>query len=716
MPSAIAQTEVVQTGIEEIVVTARKRQESLQETPISITAISADTMTEANMVDLRDIGKYTPGMTFTSYGIGNSEAGAMFLRGIGQADHLVATDPGVGLYIDGVYVGRNQGAALDLLDLQQVEVLRGPQGTLFGKNTIGGAVNVISHKPGGDAGGSLKLTAGNGGRLNGAVSVESALGNQGAFSLGLLSKVRDGVGEQIFTGTEIGDEDSLSGRAQLYFYNNDTEFSVAMDFARARQVAMPHSFYQSSLGTASCYTRDNTGYIPCAQGVEGNPFNSYSLDNLDSEQDLFGIAATVERDISNTLTFKSITAYRDMAYLGALEFDGAPQRIVYYAETGESDQLSQELQLSGIGNGGTTNWIVGLYYFTEDGNNDQHQDEFGALTNRLLEVETRSYAGFGQITSDLNDVLSLTAGLRYTKEAKDYDVFLLKLTSEGKPALTMSGEFDYAIRPHSLDNSWGALSGTLNLSYQLADAIMAYATYSRGFRSGGFTPRPNIPSSVLSYDPEYVNMYELGIKTLTLNERLRLNVSIYRNDYEDYQAQVNQAGVRFSTRVLNAAEAEINGAEVELTLLLSPMFRIDATYAYTDASIQKVELDAGITANFSKGHVLPYVSKYTYSLSPQLEFSLESGSSLLARLDYSYRDDFYGQISNSPFEKEAGYGLLNLRVQYKNPNQNWTLALYGINLADKEYTRVRNYFPDFTGFAIWNTDRREYGLEASYEF
>ncbi|MGI9555679.1 MAG: TonB-dependent receptor, partial [Cyanophyceae cyanobacterium] len=323
--SAAAQTEAASTSLEEVVVTARKREESLQETPISVTAISAETMTEANMVDLRDIGKYTPGMTFTSYGMGSSEAGAMFLRGIGQSDHLFTTDPGVGLYIDGVYVGRTQGTALDLLDLEQVEVLRGPQGTLFGKNTIGGAVNVISRKPSGETGGKLGVTVGDGGRLNGVASVELGLGEQSAFSFGILSKVRDGVGEEVFTGTESGDEDSISGRAQFYWHNSNTEFSVGTDFAKARQQTAPHSLYESGIGTFDCYTQDNDGmYIQCASGVRGDPFDSYTLDELASDQDLFGIAATLTRDISDALTFKSITAYRDMSFVGALEFDGSP--------------------------------------------------------------------------------------------------------------------------------------------------------------------------------------------------------------------------------------------------------------------------------------------------------------------------------------------------------------------------------------------------------
>ncbi len=703
--------------LEEVIVTARKREESLQDTPISITAFSASSLEEANMVDLRDIGKYTPGMSFTSYGMGSNEAGAIFLRGIGQSDHMVTTDPGVGLYIDGVYVGRNQGAALDLLDLERVEVLRGPQGTLFGKNTIGGAVNVISRKPTGTAGGHVSLTAGEDGRLNGSVSAEMPLGNQAAVLVSLLSKQRDGVGEQIFTGAETGDEDSVSGRAQLYWHGETAEFSLAVDASRARQAAMPHSFYEQAgwLGVAPCYQRSGDGFAPCPIGTKVDPFDSYSLDDLDTAQDLFGVSATLAWDLAEGLALKSITAYRDMDYLGSLEFDGAPQRIVYYGETGGSDQFSQELQLSGS-RGDRLQWIAGLYYFTEDGENDQKNDEFGSLGQRLTRVKTESYAVFGQATMELTDRLSLTGGLRYTEESKDYDLVLRALDASGAQAYDAAGQPLYAVPPTALDETWDAVSGTINLSYTIAEGVMAYGTYSRGFRSGGYAARPSALSSVGAYDPEYVDMFEIGLKALTLEERLRFNAAIYRNDYKDYQAQVNRVGNSFDTRVLNAAEAEINGVELEVTALLSPTFRVDATFAYTDAEITEVDLDPSLEANFSAGHRLPYVSKYTFSVSPQADFGLRSGASVLARLDYSYRGDFFGQIANSPFEREKGYGLLNARVEYRSADRDWSVALYGINLADKTYTRVRNYFPGFLGFAIWNTDRREIGVTARYEF
>ena len=714
---AQSESEAESGALEEVIVTARKREESLRDTPISITAFAGSALEEANMVDLRDIGKYTPGMSFTSYGMGSNEAGAIFLRGIGQSDHMVTTDPGVGLYIDGVYVGRNQGAALDLLDLERVEVLRGPQGTLFGKNTIGGAVNVISRKPTGTAGGYASLTAGQEGRLNGSAAGEMPLGDQVAFSFGVLSKQRSGVGEQIFTGAETGDEDSVSARAQVYWHGQVAEFALAVDASRARQAAMPHSFYEQAgwLGVSPCYERAGDGYAPCPAGVEGDPFDSYSLDDLDTAQDLFGVSATLEWDVGEGLVFKSITAYRDMEYLGSLEFDGAPQRIVYYRETGGSDQFSQELQLSGSRDDGL-DWIAGLYYFTEDGDNDQDNDQFGALGHRLTQVETRSYAVFGQATKELADGLSLTGGLRYTEESKDYDLVFRSLDASGAQAYDGVGQPLYVVPPTALDDTWDAVSGTVNLSFAVAEGVMAYGTYSRGFRSGGYAARPSALSSVGAYDPEYVNMFEVGLKALTLEDRLRINAAIYRNDYEDYQAQVNRVGNRFDTRVLNAAEAQIDGMELEVTALLSPTLRLDATFGYTDAQIVKVDLDPSLEANFSAGHRLPYVSKYTLSISPQLDFGLASGAGVLARVDYSYRDDFYGQIANSPFELEQGYGLVNARIEYRTPDRDWSIALYGINLADKKYTRVRNYYPGFLGFAIWNTDRREIGVTARHEF
>lgn len=717
-PPAFVWAQAETAVLEEIVVTARKREESLQETPISVTAFSADALEQANMIDLRDIGKYTPGMSFTSYGMGSSEAGAMFLRGIGQSDHMVTTDPGVGLYIDGVYVGRNQGAALDLLDLERVEVLRGPQGTLFGKNTIGGAVNVVSRKPSMENGGEVGLTVGEDGRFNLLASGEVALSGRTALRASVQSKKRDGVGEQIFTGEESGDEDSVSARVQLFWQGDGAEFSLAADMTRARQAAMPHSFYAHApwLGISTCYT-DGAGaepYIPCPPGAEGDPFDSYSLDDLDTEQDLFGISANWTWDLNDQISFKSITAYRDMEYLGNLEFDGAPQVVIHYLESGKSDQFSQEFQFVGKTAAGTLNWIAGAYYFTEDGHNLQDDDQFGALDQRRSDVKTDSYALFGQGTLDLTEQVSLTAGLRYTNEEKDYDVVYRSLTRDGQQALDEQGQPIYLVAPTSLGDSWDAVSGTVSVQYRVTEDAMLYATYSRGFRSGGFAARPSRPSSVGVYDPEYVDMYEVGLKADALDNRLRTNIALYTSDYDDYQAQVNALADAFDTRTLNAAKAEIDGVELELTAILSPNVRVLGTFSYTDAQIAKVDIDPSLNANFGKGARLPYVSKYTYSISPQVDLPLPSGGSVLLRADYAYRSAFFGQIANAPEEREGSYGLFNARVEYLSPDERWSLAAYGVNLADKKYTRVRNYFPGFIGFALWNTDRREFGIKVRY--
>ena len=707
--------------IEEILVTARKREENLQEVPIAITAFSSQAMESANMNDLRDIGKYTPGAAFTSYGMGSSEAGAIFLRGIGQSDHMVTTDPGVGLYIDGVYVGRNQGAALDLLDLERVEVLRGPQGTLFGKNTIGGAVNVVSSKPNMENGGRIEATLGDEGRLNISAFGELALSDASALRASVQSKRRDGVGRQIFTGDETGDEDSISGRAQFYWQGSSSELSIAADFTQARQAAMPHSFYAHAgwLGISTCYqpgAAANT-YEMCPAGTEGDPFDSYSLDDLDTEQDLFGISATWERALGERLRVKSITAYRDMEYVGNLEFDGAPQVVIHYAESGASDQFSQEFQLSGTNAANSLDWITGLYYFSESGHNLQDDDQFGNLDQRRSEVETTNLAVFGQGTLEITAKLSLTLGLRYTNEEKDYQVVYRRLNrATGQTALDDMGAPVYLVAPSELDGSWDAASGTVNLKYQASENLMLYATYSRGFRSGGFAARPSMPSSVGVYDPEYVDMFEVGLKTDAFDKRLRANLSAFTSVYEDYQAQVNTITNAFDTRTLNAAEAEIQGFEMELTLHPSAQTQVLATFGYTDAEITDVSIAPTLNANFGDGAKLPYVSKYTYSISPQMEVPLASGARILVRADYSWRSAFFGQIANAPEEREGAYGLLNARLEYFSADDAWSVALYGINLADKEYTRVRNYYPGFIGFAIWNTDRREIGLKASKRF
>jgi len=709
-----------QTGpaleLEEVLVTARKREESLQDTPISVTTFDSSGLEDANMLDLRDIGRFTPGMSFTSYGMGSSEAGAVFIRGVGQSDHMITTDPGVGLYVDGVYMGRNMGAALDILDLERVEVLKGPQGTLFGKNTIGGTVNVISRKPGFENGGHVGLRVGEEGRLDVEATGELVAGKNLALKISALRKNRDGVGEQVFTGDETGDEDSLSLRGQLYWQGDDAGFSLVVDTFDADQGAVPHSLYDSGIGTSPCYLETAPGeYAPCAEGADADPYDSYSLDDLSTEQESFGLSGTWEWDLGGNMRFKSITAYRDMEYVGNLEFDGSPTTLVYYHETGEAEQFSQELQL--LGETETVNWIAGLYYFDEEGHNLQDDDVFFSLDQRRSEVETESYAVFAHGSVAVGEAVDVTLGARYTWEEKDYDLYYQRLRA-GDPdeqAMLDAGEPIYRIPPTALDDSWDALSGTLGVDYDATEELLLYAKYSRGFRSGGFNARPGNPNAVNIYDPEYVNVYEAGLKSDLLDRRLRLNLAVYLTDYEDYQAQVNQIGDAFTTRTLNAAEAEVGGVELEFNALLSAWLRLDGSFAYTDAEIEEVDIPASLEANFDEGHRLPYISEYTWSLSPRANLPLGEGS-LELRADYSYRSSFYGQISNHAEEKEDGYGLWNAQIQYRPSTERWSLALYGINLADEEYTRVRNYFPGFIGFALWNTDRREIGLKGRWNF
>ncbi len=719
-------------SLPDVTVTARKREESLQETPISVTVFSRETLEEANMRDLRDIGKYTPGMTFTSYGMGSAENGSIFLRGIGQADHMVTTDPGVGLYVDGVYIGRHMGAALDLLEIERVEVLRGPQGTLFGKNTIGGAINVVTAKPTGEIRGHVGVTVGDRYRINVEGSGEVALGDRLAVKASVLSLMRDGVSRQVFTDDDLGDENSFSGRGQLSWMGDASSLYVVVDGQRARQHSAPHSFYAHGgplADLAPCYRRggpqDVEPFVPCPAGTDVDPFTNYSLDDHDSTLDVYGVSGTWTWEFGERARLKTISAYRDMEYLGNLDFDGAPQVLLHYRETGASDQFSQEVQLSGDTAAGTLNWIAGFYYFTEDGYNLQDDDPFidnafGGLDQRKSEVETHSYAGFGQATFDVTRRLSLTGGVRYTREEKDYDVVYRELDNHGRQATDVQGQPVYKIPPTALDDSWGKVSGTASARYRLGDDLMVYATYARGFRSGGFAARPTSTFSVGSYDPEFVDMYEVGLKAQAADDRLRVNLAFYFNDYQDYQASVNELNTAtnsFDSRTLNAAAAEILGVELEGAALLPPYFRLDGTFAYTDAEITEVDLAPSLRANFRKGSRLPFVSKYTFSLSPRVSIPLPWwDTSVMLRADYAYRSASYGQISNESLEREGGYGVLNARLEWWGAAEQWKVALYGINLADEEYTRVRNYFPGFLGFALWNTDRREVGVKVRCHF
>lgn len=774
-----AQTSAGLAGaLEEIVVTARMREEGLQSAPIAISAYSGDALAYRGVESLDQIEKFVPSLTLAnhpSFG-GASNSAAVYLRGIGQKEFLPTSEPGVGLYVDGVYVARSVGAILDIVDIERLEVLRGPQGTLFGRNTIGGAISIATVKPqpGGAFEGALALATGSDALQRAKGSLHLPMGDTVAARLSVASLRQDGYVKRA-DGIDLGDDDTLTGRLALAWQPNDrftADFSIeatrdrengpamqliGIDFTDLSQLAgvvaappPPMAFIHNVTFAAPAPG------VPCAatdvdgNGVTSNPAvaNCYDARYIGrdgrnqgsapafSRSDLFGAAATVSYDLSAALTLKSITAWRDLDAEFARDGDHSPQRISQFFDSLEQQQFTQELQL--LGSHDRANWIFGLYYFREDGNNVNILDFTVSNFRSGGKFDNESWATFAQVTYDVTDRLHLTVGGRYTNDQKSFlpDQIILQnyfagisaLVPPGNPLAALDAPFLQAgerILPLvEKDIDIKEFTPMVNVSYDVGDDLMVYASYSEGFKSGGFTQRvfppivagftapPGTPDVDLipTYEPEFVKVYELGFKATLLDRRLRFNGAVFHTDYRDLQVQVFNSVAPVTE---NIGEATIRGVELELQAAPGNGWLLDASLAYLDAGYD--DIDTGLTL-IGKNFAFERVPEFAASLGVSREISLERYGFVVLRTDWSYRGASYNDAFNTRLLKTDAYHLLDASIRWRNPGEDWSVALTGRNLADEEYLVTGVYGTAFQAFEGMYDRGRQWRLEVRKDF
>lgn len=741
--AALAGTGTVQAAegyqqIEEITVTARKRAENLQDTPIAITAFSSEGLENRGISDISQIGEYTPNLVFdsTSAIAATSSAASIYIRGIGQSDWALAVDPGVGLYLDGVYIARSVGGVMDLLDLERVEVLRGPQGTLFGRNTIGGAISLVTKKPGDEFYGDAEISLGRYDRLDARASVNIPIADTLAANIAVSSKKRDGYVENLHPGSpDLGDEDAQSGRLALRWTPSDNfEVNFSADATKEREAPAPNVLLAVD-ETAIFPLAWNGGAFPinrygipsdpsCANMADpsrlSNPlcFNSqwiagphktYSTHTTpndfvntnfigrgmkpESDLDLWGTSLTAEWAITDKLTLKSITAYRDLDGYWARDTDHSPLVILQTLNEYEQDQFTQELQLQGTAMNERLQWITGLYYFEEEGCHLDIVELAGAVFDSGGCIDNTSKAVFGQATYDITEKLSVTVGLRWTDEDKRFtpDSSVAQDNGLGIPAgvLVLPMEegkvTDEEVDPY------------LNIAYRWTESLMTYASYSEGFKGGGFTQRVFPPrTDVPDFQPEFVKAYEVGFKSDWFDNRLRLNGAVFFTDYTDLQVNVDETSLgrvgEIGVITRNAAEAEIFGFELELLALPADGWMIEAGVGYLDAEYSEISglaQDAGLT----KGHEL--VNTPEWSVTTGISYRWEVGGlgTLIPRVDYSYTSKVYNNALNTPLLTQSSVELVNASLAFDSSDEKWSAAIAVHNLTDEDYLVTGNDDP-----------------------
>jgi iron complex outermembrane receptor protein len=708
-------------ALQEVVVTAQFRKQNLQDTPIAMTAVTAETLQERNQTNLADVTNQAPNVVLKETGGAFGPGMSAYIRGIGQADFNPALEPGVGIYVDDVYYPSLTGANFDLLDLDRVEVLRGPQGTLAGRNSEGGAIKLYSAKPQGDDSGDVRATYGARDLIDLRGMANFSLIKDTLFMrISAVSKHQNGYltvqdygcthpnnpfgipntsQQGDCTVGHEGGKDYSAGRLALRWLASE---SVEVNFASDITVDNSEVAAKTLIGTAPVKT-PNLGPVPWgSQYLPPNPFVSYATYsdfiptnyatgagyyvhwNPTTHTQVAGSNLNVDWTISDSLTFKSITAYRTFDSSFVDDGSGSPASLGIGANTQHNHEVSEELRLNGKV-GSFLDYTIGGYFFDELTRYETHQIlnyvnfGFPYLFNFLGNDPVRSVsdAGFANASLHFTDKLTLDVGLRYTTERKDYTYS--RLNPDGTPNVILA----------ALNGDTGRYSGSkldyrVNLNYRWNDELMTYASVSTGFRGGGVNPRPFDAKQVLPFGQETLTAYEVGAKSDLLDRRLRLNLSLFENRYTDIQTTLlqcpNDPGPPCALP-LNVGNANIKGAELELEAHPTQHWSIDGSWSYLNFRYTSFNQPVGIPAGASE----PGLIRSKYSIGTQYEALLPNGSSIVPRVDFSYTGGFYTNAIPSAGSEVGGYHLLNARLTYKTADDKWEISANGSNLLNKIY-------------------------------
>lgn len=665
--------------IEEVVVTARKKEESIQDVPMTISALSGGFMEDSGYTEMNDVERVVTNLIFD--GLDRTKP-LIFVRGIGSRTYDPGSDPSVGVFIDGVYLGRFGGMDMDLNDLERMEVLKGPQGTLYGRNTIGGAISVVTKDPTEEFEGSVSVEAGSS-ETSGddlwsvSAGVKGPLGDSGLLgSLSVNHRERDGYIRVKNFNARGGNEDSTSFRAKLIVPIGDTaSLKLAADYTEAD-------------GPVLVFTRnDLNGRSPSVVGIPvPEPTDLYeataSRGDLFTDKEIRGISSTLDWSWGEW-DFTSITSYRELDWIATDDLDASELEVSFLTEDEESEQFSQELRM----NFSTDNAdvLIGLFYGKEEVARHDYLD-FGPDGLELFvpgvdllwdfgeELDSRSIALFGQVEWAVSERWSVTLGGRYSKDEKDFDYDVV--TNNIFATSYVLG----------LSEDWDSFDPSISARFEYSDDIMFYASYASGYKSGAFQ---FFPSSVLAAqkvaDPEEVDSYEVGMKSTLLDKRLKLNASVFQMDYQDLQLlSLSPLGVGSVSAVLvsNAANSTIRGLELETQALLSDQWSLDFSYGYLDGEFD--DYVRSPTQDFS-GNKLARSPEHTVNLA--LNYTQEYAFGAVdARIGYSWRDEYFFEPDNNLIDPESvqdSGGLLDASVKI-SMRDGWSVLIWGRNLGNKE--------------------------------
>jgi iron complex outermembrane receptor protein len=659
--------------IEEVIVTARRKAEALQDTPLSITAFTSDMIDRDGITSIEEVALRTPGLSYGNFG--DEKLSPLSLRGVIGGSGSAGADPAVGIYLDEVYLGQGVGATIDLFDLEAIEVLRGPQGTLFGRNTVGGLVHYRTARPTEDFMAYVNADFGNydARRIAGAVS--GPLGAGGVLGrLAFVSNQRDGTYDNLTLLRDVNSKDSWSVRGRLEIPLSDRiTWDLSGDYRKVDQDSLV--FETLSYNEASTFVAV-LGAFGLPRNTDPYDRNVYADAVTFERSDAWGVTSNISAAVG-AVDIVNVTSYRTHDYENRTDTDRSALQWGYDGDPEDVSRFANELRLSWTT--GMLDWIAGVYYYRQDTTNRSFI-ELGPDLLTLFGVgpvtidagsdaamNTRSVAGFGSVTWTVSDRFDISLGGRHTWEEKSIDY------SQSDPLGLLGGDFAATGKDH-----WSRLTPSVSARYRYTPDVMGYVTVSRGFKSGGFNDALGDATGI-SFDPESLWSYEGGVKSTLFDGRMQANASVFYMDWKEIQITTdNPATPVFDPIIQNAGKAHTTGIELELLSRLT-----DRLSMGLNGSVLEAEYDEGSLPNGAPLDRIPRAPEYTFSFNAEYRAPLTGGSEWFVRGEALGRGESYLTLDNQKDGRVSPYELYNLQAGLEATDGRWRLTAWGRNIGDK---------------------------------
>jgi len=674
--------------LEEVIVTARKREESIQDTPVAITAFTSKNLALSGTTDITELAQRTPSLLLEPSRASNSTLTA-FIRGVGQQDPLAGFEPGVALYMDDVYLARPQGALLEVLDVERIEILRGPQGTLYGRNAMGGAIKYVTRRLGDEFEGNLIGRYGSYGQFDIVGSVNLPVSDSFKVGIAATKLTRNGFGKNINLNKDNYNKDLGSARITAELTPSDNLFMrISADYTKdSSNPKHGHRLFEGI--TSGAPVLDNVYDTRAGADTSGLTIA------FDGDHDVTnkGVSGLIEYDVSDSLVVKSVTAYREDYSESIIDFDSLPHNQLDAAAIYENSQFSQELQL--LYTGEKVDTVAGFYFIDADAANnfDLTLGALGPLgTYTGGDFNTKSWSAFAEMTYELSEKLDLTLGGRYTDDKRSADVDAQLIL--GPPSVALGGTGVNLRTDGDFTNSrtFTQFTPKVMLSYKASEDMISYVSFSQGFKAGGFDPRaknkaPGAEDVVNGYKPESLNSYEVGLKSTLNNGRAQTNIAVFYSDLKDMQiagsipidSDGDGTDDNWAGSVTNAGKAQIKGIEFEGRIAVTENFSISSSLSLVDASI-KEWLVRGV--DISGQREMQNTPKYQANITAN--YSKEMGSGTLnSMLSWSGTGDSHQFETPQPAFDQRAYGIWNSSLVWSNDRFN--IGLHAKNIGDTRY-------------------------------